>query len=94
MNILHVVPSYLPATRYGGPIYSVHALCAAIARKAHAVEVFTTNVDGAGELPVTIGTPVDIDGVKVTYFATGTGRRLTVPPRWGAHSTDEQRSSM
>lgn len=55
MRILHVVPSYLPAMRYGGPIYSVHALCAALARLGHDVNVYTTNVDGPGVSDVLVG---------------------------------------
>src|SRR5260370_167350 len=43
MRILHVVPTYLPATRYGGPIYAVHGLCRALAARGHDVTVFTTN---------------------------------------------------
>src|ERR1700680_1362004 len=46
MRILHVVPTYLPATRYGGPIVAVHSLCRALAARGHAVEVFTTSIDG------------------------------------------------
>lgn len=94
MRILHVVPSYLPATRYGGPIYSVHALCAALGRQGHQVEVFTTNVDGPTVSTVPIGTPVDLDGVKISYFSTGVGRRLYRSPDMGlalherAHSFD------
>ena len=48
MRILHVVPSYLPAVRYGGPIFTVHGLCRALAARGHEVQVFTTNVDGPG----------------------------------------------
>lgn len=84
MNLLHVVPSYLPATRYGGPIYSVHALCGALARRGHRVEVYTTNVNGPGVSPVPIDKPVDLDGVKVTYFATGIGRRIYRSPAMAA----------
>jgi len=68
LNILHVVPSYLPAVRYGGPIVSVHGLCRALAARGHNVEVFTTNVDGPTVSDVPLGVPVDIDGVKVWYF--------------------------
>ena len=74
------MPSYLPATRYGGPIYSVHALCAALARRGHEVHVLTTNINGPAISPVPIGMPIDIDGVAVTYFATGIGRRLYRSP--------------
>jgi glycosyltransferase involved in cell wall biosynthesis len=84
MRILHVLPSYLPATRYGGPIYSVHALCAALVRRGHDVEVFTTNVDGPGVSDVPVSQPVDIDGVKVTYFETSIGRRIYRSSSMGA----------
>jgi len=80
MKLLHVVPTYLPAVRYGGPIYSVHGLCRALAHRGHAVKVFTTNVDGAGVSDVPVGVPVVMDGVEVTYFATGLGRRLYRSP--------------
>lgn len=68
MRLLHVVPTYLPATRYGGPIYAVHGLCRALAARGHEVSVFTTNVDGAGESDVPLNAPVDRDGVRVRYF--------------------------
>lgn len=68
MKILHVVPTYFPARRYGGPIVSVHGLCRALVARGHEVHVFTTNVDGAGTLDVPVGTPVDVDGVQVRYF--------------------------
>jgi glycogen synthase len=52
MRILHVVPSYLPAVRYGGPIFAVHGLCRALAARGHEVQVFTTNIDGAALAPL------------------------------------------
>ena len=54
MKILHVVPSYLPAIRYGGPVFATHALCAALARLGFEVTVFTTNADGPGESQVPV----------------------------------------
>ncbi len=77
MRILHVVPTYLPATRYGGPIFAVHGLCRALARRGHAVHVFTTNVDGDGVSNVPLDAAVDLDGVRVHYFASQL-RRLYV----------------
>lgn len=84
LRILHVVPTYLPATRYGGPIYSVHGLARAQAHAGDDVHVFTTNVDGPGESDVALGEPVDVEGVKVWYFPCGIGRRLYRSPRMGA----------
>jgi glycosyltransferase involved in cell wall biosynthesis len=68
VRILHVVPTYLPATRYGGPIHSVHGLCKALVRQGHEVHVYTSSLDGAGRLNVPENEPVDLDGVKVWYF--------------------------
>jgi glycosyltransferase involved in cell wall biosynthesis len=68
VRILHVVPSYYPALRYGGPIRSVHGLCKALAASGHEVHVFTTNVDGKQDSAVPLRQPVDRDGVKVWYF--------------------------
>jgi glycosyltransferase involved in cell wall biosynthesis len=70
VKILHVVPTYFPARRYGGPIVAVHGLCKALVARGHEVHVFTTNVDGDRTLDVPTGTPVDLDGVKVHYFAS------------------------
>jgi glycosyltransferase involved in cell wall biosynthesis len=80
LNILHVIPSYYPATRYGGPIRSVHALCAALVQQGHRVHVYTTNVDGQGVSDVPIGQPVDMDGVQVSYFGVPALRRLYWSP--------------
>lgn len=86
MRILHVVPTYLPATRYGGPIYAVHGLCRALAARGHEVDVFTTNVDGDRDSDVPLGVPVNLDGVRVHYFASpansfaGAGRRIYAAP--------------
>lgn len=81
MKILHVVPTYLPATRYGGPIYSVHGLCKGLVSLGHDVHVFTTNVDGSRDSDVPLCESVDIDGVKVWYFPSQYGRRLYYSPQ-------------
>ena len=83
MRVLHVVPTYLPATRYGGPIYSVHGLARALVTEGCDVHVYTTNVDGPGVSDVPLGTPMLRDGVNVTYFSTGFGRRVYRAPAMG-----------
>jgi glycosyltransferase involved in cell wall biosynthesis len=80
MRLLHVVPSYLPAVRYGGPVFAVHALCAALTKRGCEVTVFTTNVDGPGESAVPLGAPVSMDGVNVRYFRSPWLRRLYYSP--------------
>src|SRR5215475_4210617 len=83
MKILHVVPTYYPAVRYGGPIRSVHGLASALAAQGHDVHVYTTNLDGEGVLPVPLDRPVPLDAVNVWYFATSVGRRLYRSPGMG-----------
>jgi len=83
MRILHVVPTYLPAVRYGGPIYSVHALCRALAARGHDIHVYTTNIDGPGVSNVSLTEAVAVDGVMVRYFPCGLGRRLYRSPEMG-----------
>ena len=47
MNILHVVPTFYPATYWGGPIFSLHALCNALAaRPGFELKVVTTDAAG------------------------------------------------
>lgn len=70
MRLLHVVPTYLPARRYGGPIVAVHGLCKALVARGHEVDVMTTNVDGSGVSDVPLDKPVLLDGVRVHYFAS------------------------
>ena len=80
MRILHVVSSYLPATRYGGTIVSVHGLCRALSARGHDVHVYTTSVDGSRDSAVPHDVAVDLDGVKVWYFASRLVRRLYWAP--------------
>lgn len=83
MRVLHVVPYYLPAWRYGGPIRSVHGLCKGLAHLGHDVHVFTTSIDGPGDLDVPLHQPVSVDGVKVWYFESRWLRRLHWSPALG-----------
>src|SRR5438105_3370093 len=74
MRLLHVVPTYLPATRYGGPIFAVHGLCRALAARGQVVDVFTTNVDGDGVSDVALDRVTNIAGVNVHYFGSSLKR--------------------
>lgn len=80
MRLLHVSPTYHPALRYGGPIFSVHGLCKGLVAAGLEVHVFTTNVDGPYDSPVPLERPVDLDGVKVWYFPCHHLRRIYWSP--------------
>jgi len=68
MKILHVIPSYVPAYRYGGPIKAIHELCVALTKKGLDITVFTTNMDQESRLDVPLKERVDTEGVKVFYY--------------------------
>jgi glycosyltransferase involved in cell wall biosynthesis len=70
----------LPSIRYGGTAVAVHALCRALVDRGVDLEVFTTNLDGAGTNHQPVGTRVVIDGVPVRYFACPALRRLSWAP--------------
>lgn len=83
MNVLHVIPTYVPAWRYGGPMRSVHGLASAQAAAGDRVSVYTTNVDGPDVLDVPVGEAVRLDGVEVRYFPVVPPRRLGRSPAMG-----------
>jgi glycosyltransferase involved in cell wall biosynthesis len=94
VRLLHVVPTYLPAWRHGGPAVAVHGLCKALAARGHEVTVFTTDVHGATTLEVPRSQPVPVDGVTVWYFPVAPPRRLYYSPALGAalaHQLEEMR---
>jgi glycosyltransferase involved in cell wall biosynthesis len=76
LKILHIVPTYIPAWRYGGPIRSVHGLCKALVNMGHEVDVYTTNVNGPDKTDVPVGIPVLLDGVKIFYFEVNLFHRI------------------
>src|ERR1051326_691227 len=80
MRLLHVVPTYLPARRYGGPIVAVHGLCRALAARGHEGEVYTTSIHRPHDSAVPHGEPVVLDGVTIRYFASPRLRRLSYAP--------------
>ncbi len=83
MKLLVVVPCYYPATRYGGPIKSIHELCKNLVRLGVDVTVFTTNIDGPADLSVPCGVELDLDGVRVFYFPVRHPRNYFRSPALG-----------
>jgi len=59
---------------------SVSKLSEEMAKAGYAVEVFTTTANGADEVVVTPNIPIDVDGIKVTYFKRITGDHTHFSP--------------
>jgi glycosyltransferase involved in cell wall biosynthesis len=73
MRVLHVTPTYYPATYWGGPIFSVHGLVQSLAR-IPGVEVKVLSTDAAGP-----NTRLELPGNPVVYppgFEVHFSRRL------------------
>lgn len=65
MNVLHVVPSYYPATFWGGPIFSVYGLNNALAVLPNvSLKVLTTDSAGRG---LENRLPADLHGLFTDY---------------------------
>ncbi len=72
MRILHVIGSLDPSV--GGPAVAALELCRELARCGEQVSLYTTNARFAGNgrigrSKVATNTPVNIDGVEVSYFS-------------------------
>jgi glycosyltransferase involved in cell wall biosynthesis len=78
MRVLHVVPSFWPAVRYGGPVRTVLELCVHLRRSGVDVRVATTDADGDADLAVPTDTWVDVQGVPVRYFRRRPRTRFTI----------------
>lgn len=81
MKILHITPSYLPATIYGGPTFSVSRLCESLVSAGSQVRVLTTTANGANELQVQIGQAQKVNGVDVFYYTRLTKDHSHFSPR-------------
>lgn len=68
MNFLQIVPHYVPAYSFGGPLRVAYNLSCALVRAGHTVTVCTTNLQSKTEvLDVPLDHPMEIDGTTVYY---------------------------
>ncbi|MDI1433169.1 glycosyltransferase [Polyangium sorediatum] len=89
LRVLHVIPSFWPATRYGGPIEGVLRLCQRLLGLGVTVEVVTTDADGAGDLAVPHAEKTLAEGVPVRYFPRRPRTRFAVSAPLALHLARE-----
>jgi glycosyltransferase involved in cell wall biosynthesis len=81
LRVLHVVPTFFPATYFGGPIYSLLGLCSGLAGTGKvALRVLTTDSNGpAGRdrLPVEAFPVRRSEGFEIYYCRKWWGRELS-----------------
>ena len=68
MKVLHIIPVYAPAWRYGGPVVSVSRLCEGLVECGVDVEVMTTTAGLCIDEDKSQPREVIRNGVKVTYY--------------------------
>jgi len=76
-RVLHVIPAFLPATDWGGPVVSTAAICRAAAAAGHEVQVLTTDSatpETAARLDLPRRTLRLPDGVRVHYARRSFGQ--------------------
>ncbi|MCA9513632.1 MAG: glycosyltransferase, partial [Myxococcales bacterium] len=74
-----VIPSFYPATGFGGPIFTSLHTAQALARRGVEVSVVTTNADVGGRLDVDTRRWHDLEpNLRVRYFADTVTDRLSV----------------
>jgi len=67
LNILFVIPYFVPAYRFGGPVRGSYEVAKRLIKKGHNVTVYTTDVLEPGKR---VGKKVDfIDDINVRYFS-------------------------
>lgn len=67
MKVLHIIPSYYPAFKYGGPIESVRSLNIALSKQGVYVDVLTTNAGVKENAELVLNEWVLKDGVRIKY---------------------------
>ena len=68
MKFLQVIPHYVPAYNFGGPLRVAHSIGKALIKQGHNVTVCTTNLASEDSfLDVPIDEPINVDGITVYY---------------------------
>jgi len=75
MKVVVIAPVFWPATKFGGPVYTMTALVKALARRGENVVVITGNLDNTGKVDEKIGVPVEFHGARLIYL-----NQIRTPP--------------
>src|SRR4029079_11017995 len=77
-RILHVVPSLAP--RYGGPSAATLGICRALAAAGTRTLIATTDADGPGRLPASLGDVTTYEGLDTVFFP----RQISESFKWSS----------
>ena len=68
MKIALVIPSFYPATVYGGSVFASYYLTKEAAQKGLDIRVSTTNANGKERMDLVLNKFIDLDGFKIKYY--------------------------
>ena len=68
MKVALVIPSFYPATVYGGSIFASYYLTKEAAHQGLDIRVLTTNANGKERLKLVSNKFIDLDGFKIKYY--------------------------
>lgn len=68
MKILQVIPYFIPAWQYGGPIPVVYELSKKLNEKGHQVTIATTTANGGEEIDISRTSVAELENLDVRYF--------------------------
>jgi glycosyltransferase involved in cell wall biosynthesis len=68
MKIIQIIPQYVPALKFGGPLRVAHNIGKELVKRGHEVVVFTSNMKSEDSyLDVPVNKPVYLDNIKIYY---------------------------
>lgn len=68
MKIVQIIPQYIPAFQFGGPLRVAHNIGKELVKRGHEVVVLTSNMKSESTiLDVPLNKPVYLDNVKIYY---------------------------
>jgi glycosyltransferase involved in cell wall biosynthesis len=70
LKIAFVIPAFLPARGFGGPIYHVHTIAKILQRRGHSVSVYTSNIANPYNSANTLLRKEYVDGILVKRYRT------------------------
>lgn len=74
IRLLYVIPYYLPDVQFGGPVFSVSALCESLVAQGFDVTVYTIGYKEEQQYPFV----TQLNGVEVHYFKPNYGKPCQV----------------
>ncbi|UCQ10400.1 glycosyltransferase [Edwardsiella tarda] len=81
MRVSYISPSFYPATKYGGPIFSTLYSCRELLKLNVDLDIHTTNVDIGGRLPVLTDRKIrvnELDGNYVYYHNENITNKISI----------------